>query len=149
MHTGGLDEAARQLRLAAADLGSTAQDDALLRSGLGLLAIVTGDLAAARQHLGAGLRLATQMPDLLLAARVGVGVSQLALRRGDARGAAQILGAAHALRGVPDTFNRDVVRLNGELRDRLDKHTYLAAYEHGHRLSQEDALAVIQAHLRS
>lgn len=144
---GDPDEAARQLDSAAAALGSAGQEDALLRCGQGFLAIVTNDLVSARRHLATGLRLAAEMPDPPLVARVGVGVAQLVLRRGDAVAAAELLGAAHALRSVPDVFNRDVARLTSVLREGLGEDAYLGAYGHGQRLTHEKALALIHARL--
>lgn len=77
-------EAARQFELAAAD--REAFDDAVFRAlyrfGVGTLAVQTGDFAAAERDLGEALTLVATMPELPMAAPVGLGVARLRLRRG-------------------------------------------------------------------
>lgn len=157
-HDDDLDRAARQLEEAARDLGleahgagSTrpaayaASGDPMFEVAVGQFAVAAGDLVAARAHLREALALATGMPDLPLAAKVGVAVAQLCLRRGAARTAAETLGAAHTLRGVADVHDPDVVRLTRRLRDELGDRAYRAAYDRGRDLGPAGALAVLEA----
>lgn len=117
----------------------------LLLTGLGHLAVAAGDLAAARRHLDKGLALAGDAPDMPLVAVVGVGMARLTLGHGAASLAAQVLGATHALRGAPDAFNPDVLRLVEDLRGALGEREYEAAYAAGRSLDRASALALINA----
>jgi predicted ATPase/DNA-binding SARP family transcriptional activator len=142
-----LEEATRQFEAAARHRGTF--DDpsfrVLFHSGSGYLAVATGELEAARQHLAEAVVLATDMLDMPMVAMVAVGMAQLRLRHGAAAAAAELLGAAHALRGSPDTFNPDIARLTRELHNELGEPAYQAAYDHGRRLDRADALAHISA----
>ena len=149
---GDLEEAARQYEAAGEGLERTPFSDAvfavLLVIGLGFLAVATDDLSAAHRHLGKAFAMAAEAPDLPLVATVGVAVAGLALRHGDARRAAEVLGAAHALRGAADAFNPDVVRLVDDLRGELGERHHETAYAAGQALDRAEALALIDAQLR-
>lgn len=144
-----LEEADRQLGKAWDAFRHGVLDDAGFRAlfalGSGNLAVARSELDASVPQLAEALRLAVEMPDMPLAAMVGVGIAQLRLEQGDASGAARVLGASHALRGVPDAFNPDVVRVTRGLRAALGEHAYEFAYSHGRGLERTDALAVLQA----
>jgi predicted ATPase/DNA-binding SARP family transcriptional activator len=146
---GDLTEAARWYAEAAGDLDRAAFPDPALRAMLdaarGQAAVAGGDLAAARRHLGDALTVATDAPDMPMVAIVAVGVAHLCLRRGAASRAAEVLGAAHALRGNPDGFNPDVVRLAARLHDELGERGYRAEYDRGRDLDRSAALALIRA----
>lgn len=146
-HRGELAEATTQIDLAAGHLGDGGFNDALLRLGQGRLAVAGDDLHTAGLHLREALTLASSMPDMPMVAEVAVGVAELTLRRGAAKDAACVLGAAHALRGAPATSNLDVRRLSHELRTTLDPDAYQAAYDRGRRLGRDDALAAIAGRL--
>jgi predicted ATPase/DNA-binding SARP family transcriptional activator len=145
-----LDEATRQLDLATAR--RDAPDDpgfrVLLSAERGFLAVATGDLEAARRSLLEALALADGMRDTPMVATVGVGVAHLQLRCDAPTAAAELLGAAHALRGSADALHPDVARLAGELPRRLGESGYRVAYDRGRTLSQADALGAIDGHLR-
>jgi predicted ATPase/DNA-binding SARP family transcriptional activator len=149
---GKLQEAAQHYAVARDDLDRVPFYDslfgAMLLSGMGHLAAAMDDLAAAHQHLGKALALAAEAPDMPLVAVVGVGVARLRLEHGAARGAAQVLGAAHALRGAPDAFNPDVVRLVEDLRSELGERDYEAALAAGRGLDRAAALALIDAQVQ-
>jgi hypothetical protein len=83
-----------------------------------------------------------------MAAVVGVGIARLRLRDGATHAAAEVLGAAHALRGAPDAFNPDVVRLVQDLRGALGERAYRAAYARGGGLDRTAALALLEAQVR-
>ncbi|MBC6461173.1 BTAD domain-containing putative transcriptional regulator [Actinomadura sp. HBU206391] len=150
-YAGDLEDAARQYD-AAAELGRAPSllphARAMLGAGQGKLAAATGDLEAARRHLTQAFGLAVEPPDMPIAALVGVGAARLTLCHGAAGTAAEVLGAAHALRGAPDTFAPDVAGLLRELRERLGEHAHEAAYARGLGMGRDDALALIKAQLR-
>ncbi|MFF0312663.1 ATP-binding protein [Streptosporangium sp. NPDC004379] len=146
-HSGEPAEAAAQIDLAAERLGDGCFNDALLRLGRGRLALSTGDLHVARAHLREAFTLASSMPDMPMVAQIAVGVAELALRSGAAGDAASVLGAAHALRGVPDVGDPDVRRVSRELRAALGPEAYRAAYDRGRGLGRDDALAVVSDRL--
>jgi predicted ATPase/DNA-binding SARP family transcriptional activator len=146
---GDLAEAGRQLAAAAEDLARAPFPDpavrALLDTARGHATVAGGDLAAARRHLAAALAVATAGPDMPMAAIVAVGIADLCLRQGRPPLAAEVLGAAHALRGNPDAFNPDVVRLAARLTGELGDQRYQDGYERGRELDRPAALALIQA----
>jgi ATP/maltotriose-dependent transcriptional regulator MalT len=150
---GDREEAARQYEAARGDLDGMPFSDsvsaAMLLTEMGLLAVASGDLASAHRHLEKAFALATEAPEALLVAMVGVGVARLTLRRGGARKAGEVLGAAHVLRGAPDAFNPDVARLIGDLRDELGERDHDSVYAAGRALDRADALALIEAQLRA
>jgi predicted ATPase/DNA-binding SARP family transcriptional activator len=137
---GDLGEAARQLRLAGE------RDDtpyrAMYTAVAGQLAVATGDLGTASRRLAEALDLAAAMPDPPMAARVGVGVADLLARRGAPERAAEVLGAAAAVRGGPDTRHPDVARLMCDL---LTSPDCQAAYKRGRDLDQAAALFALRA----
>jgi tetratricopeptide (TPR) repeat protein len=149
---GDLRDAARQYDAAADDLSRVPFNAPLFRamlgSAMGHLAVARGELGAAQRCLAEAVALAVEAPDMPLVAIVGVGVARLCLRRRAVHAAAQVLGAAHALRGVPDAFNPDVVRLVQELRRELGERAYHAAYAHGRGLDRTDAVALIEVQVR-
>jgi len=149
---GDLDEAARAFDAARGDLDLVPFPEsvfgAMLETGMGHLAIAADDLEAAGRHLETGLALALEAPDMPLVALVSVGVARLALRRGSPDEAAEVLGAAHALRGAPDAFNPDVTRLAEDLRCTLGERAYEAAYAAGRGLDRAGALARVEAQVR-
>jgi hypothetical protein len=120
----------------------------MLGSATGHLAVATGDLPNAQRYLEEALVLAVEMPDMPVAAIVGVGVARLCRYHGAAHEAAEVLGAAHALRGAPDRFNPDVAELAAELRRRLGERAYQAAYDRGSGSSRTGALALISDQVR-
>ncbi len=83
-----------------------------------------------------------------LLAVAGVAVARLRLAQGAGRDAAQVLGAAHALRGAPDAFNPDVVALAADLSGELGERAHQAAYDRGRGLKRASALALIETQAR-
>ncbi|WP_219520044.1 ATP-binding protein, partial [Nonomuraea ceibae] len=136
---GDLGEAGRQLRLAGEE-GDTPYRT-LYAAGAGRLAVAAGELEAAARWLGEALALAAAMPDPPMVAQVGVGLTDLLLRRGEPVRAAETLGAAEAVRGGPDARHPDVVRLTRAL---LVTSGRRAAYERGRRLDRAAALAALR-----
>ncbi|GLZ05972.1 SARP family transcriptional regulator [Actinomadura sp. NBRC 104412] len=126
-HRGELDEAAHHLSLAnPTDVPS----QVLFLSSQGHLDVARGDLDAAEDHLTQALSLAATMPDMPMVAVLTVGLAHLLHRQGAATPAAELLGAAHALRGGPDTRHPDVRSLTDALRGTLGP-GFEAAYDKG------------------
>lgn len=144
---GDLAEATRQLDLVVAERRADADRDPLLRTGRGKLAVARGELAAAEHDLRAALDLAVGMPDMPMVAAVAVGVAQLAARRRGPATAAEVLGAAHALRGAADASDPDVGALADDLRRAVGEPAYRIAYDRGHDADRAGALALIDAQL--
>lgn len=100
------------------------QIEAIVRTGRGLLACVRGDLAGARTELATALDVAVGVKDMPVVAIVGVGAATLAAA-GPAPGppaaarAAELLGAADAVRGVGGVALPDAALLAGRLRREL------------------------------
>ncbi|MFC5754291.1 BTAD domain-containing putative transcriptional regulator [Actinomadura rugatobispora] len=129
-YRGDLDEAARHLTLAAPEANDP-PSRALYLTSQGNLATAKGDLPAAESHLREALSLATTMPDMPMVAVIAVGQAQLLLAQDQLHQAAELLGAAHALRGGPDPRHPDVQALSEALRTRLGTPAYEAAYTKG------------------
>ena len=142
-HEGDLEEAARHLALAAPEAADDPPTRALYLTSLGLLDTARGDLPAAGQHLREALALATTMPDMPMVASVAVGLARTLHAQGDNGRAAELLGAAHALRGGPDTRHPDVHALARALEGRMGATAYEAAYTDGR--THPDPYALVTA----
>lgn len=138
-------KAARQLALAAEASADEAGLPTLLRLETGNLAVEAGNPADAVGNLREAVDLAFAMPDMLLVAAVAVGIGRYRLREGDPGTAAEVLGAAHALRGAADEAHPDVVGLRHELDLELGEKERRARYERARALSRDEALALIRA----
>lgn len=119
-----------------------------LSSSRAHLDLVVGDVDSARRQLDRALRDALRIRDMPLVAMVAVAVARLLDHQGDARGAAEVLGAAEMLRGAPDVLNPDIGELSERLRATLGERAHAEAVEHGRRLWHEDALELISHHAR-
>jgi tetratricopeptide (TPR) repeat protein len=104
-----------------------------------------GDLDSAETVLAGAMEDAVLTTDMPLVAAVGVVAADLAARRGRAADAAEMLGAAAALRGAEDATNPDVADLLGRLTEALGEEALAAARARGRALSREDALARLDA----
>ncbi|NVI88447.1 BTAD domain-containing putative transcriptional regulator [Actinomadura sp. BRA 177] len=148
-HDGDEDEAREHYAAAGRELDrvpSYPQFRSLLEAARGQLAIGRDDPAAAR-HLRKALTLAADSPDLPIAAVAGYGIARLRATAAPPK-AAEALGAASVLRGAPDAFNPDVVRLTRRLRKDLGERAYRDAYDRGRRLDVHGALALLHDQLR-
>jgi hypothetical protein len=85
----------------------------------------------AKDALDRSLSAAITMPDMPMIATIAVGMAQLLHRQGNPHQAAELLGAAHALRDGPDTRHPDVQNLIQALRTALGAPAYQDAYEKG------------------
>ncbi|MEU4293190.1 BTAD domain-containing putative transcriptional regulator [Kribbella sp. NPDC026596] len=146
---GDFEEASRQLALAA-DCRGMLDDPSyqvLFHAGAGFLAVAIDDVETARTQLSQAFVLATQMLDMPMVAVVGVAAAQLQMRCGRPAAAAELLGAAHALRGSSDALNPDVADLTNELDRTLGPATFQTAYDRGRRLDRLGAIREIEAWL--
>ncbi|MDL4817164.1 BTAD domain-containing putative transcriptional regulator [Actinomadura opuntiae] len=146
---GDADQARNHYAAAARHLGripSYPQFGALLETAMAHLAISAGDLGAARGRLRTALALALDAPDLPIAAVVGIAVARLGVASAPET-AAETLGAASVLRGVPDAFNPDVVQASRQLRRALGERVYRDAYTKGAALKVTDALTLLDGQL--
>jgi predicted ATPase/DNA-binding SARP family transcriptional activator len=128
---GNLDEARTAARVAAREMDNPTfapQFRATTRSTLGSIEAQAGDLAAAREHHAAALRMAVETRDQPVIAQVLVGVADLALREGDPERAAFLLGAADAVRGSRDLAVPDTDRIIVETRAALGDAGFTEAY---------------------
>lgn len=74
-------------------------------------------------------------------ANVGVVVAELAVELGQPGPAAEILGAADALRGGPDPTAVQIIALQARLEAELGGPSYTEAYNRGRALSRTAAVA--------
>ncbi|MEU8801201.1 BTAD domain-containing putative transcriptional regulator [Spirillospora sp. NPDC048819] len=149
-HTGSVDEALEHYAAAERELDrvpSYPQYRSLLETARGQMAIDRGDPDAARRHLRRALTLATDGPDMPIAAVTGYAVARLRAG-GDPEAAAEVLGAASVLRGAPDAHNPDVILVTRLLRRALGEHAHRAAHARGGRLDVAGALALLDDQLR-
>ncbi|SUA75834.1 Regulatory protein AfsR [Nocardia otitidiscaviarum] len=139
-YDGDLDAARRQLDLAEPHCAAP-PERALYATATGFLDAALGDLDTAERHLSQARDLAAAMPDPPMLALVAVGSAELRWRRGDPRGAAQLLGIADAIRGGPNSGNPDIARLRLRLGEH--GHEYEADYARGRTLDRARALAAL------
>lgn len=113
---------------------------ALILTSLGHLAVSRGERAEAAAALEEALGSALSAKDMPVVARVGVGVADLWLSRGDRTRAATVLGAAERLRGLADRATPDTLRLTAAL---TGEPALARAYAQGRTLDRADALALL------
>jgi tetratricopeptide (TPR) repeat protein len=97
----------------------------------------TGALDDAELRLAAGHAAAVATTDMPIVASVAVAAAAVAAARGRPDEAAELLGAAAAIRGADDATSPEVRRLRDDARS--------AAYARGRALSRQDALARLDA----
>jgi multidrug resistance efflux pump len=128
-------------------------------AGLGQIAAVTctargyldaaeDNLAAARSWLNRGLAAALPTGDAPVIAEVLTGMADVAVRSGDAAGAATMLGAADGVRGTADRSDEDGAWVTAAARAALGQDGYDAAFGRGLAVTGEtveDALGTFLA----
>ncbi|MEU8659154.1 AfsR/SARP family transcriptional regulator, partial [Actinoplanes philippinensis] len=124
-------EAYRQVDAGAALLGEEARWPNIRASIHDLLGYLAVDAAGSRTQRVAAFRAAVEAGHPTLIARVLVGVADLALRDGDDVQAARLLGAAVAVRGLPDRSHPDAARIEKTARRRLGESGFAEAAEQG------------------
>ncbi|TDC80437.1 BTAD domain-containing putative transcriptional regulator [Streptomyces hainanensis] len=120
------------------------QLSSLLRAGLAMVVLSEGDAGAAGALLGPALEEVNDVWDMPVLSKVGVALAELCERRGEPALAAEALGAAERLRGMPDLSGRDAGVLAARLRDTLAA-DYAAAFERGARLDRAAAVDLLRA----
>ncbi|HYJ68514.1 MAG TPA: BTAD domain-containing putative transcriptional regulator [Nocardioidaceae bacterium] len=150
-YAGDLDEAAHCYEAAREALTQRSlgirQLDALLLTGSSYVRVDRGDLAHAERDLVEAMDAAeSDAKDMPVIASVGVGVAYLSLARDGAQPAAELLGAADAVRGIEAVGDPDVQRLATRLRGELGD-GFAAARTRGSTLGRKDAIARLRAAL--
>ncbi|MDN3352936.1 BTAD domain-containing putative transcriptional regulator [Actinomadura sp. DC4] len=148
---GDLDEARSYLdkaltiiepRKARADFGTSAS---MVYSKQGCLAEQLGDLDGAEEWhhkaLGALDRMITMPIDRLVGTLVH-GFAALAAARGEHERAAELLGGAHTLQGVPDSWSLEIDRTTASALSALGRTAFDEAYERGRGMTRAEALAL-------
>ncbi|MFI0454422.1 AfsR/SARP family transcriptional regulator [Actinomadura sp. 6N118] len=138
-------ERARELVEPRADRADVRSVCARTFSHLGRLAEQEGDLeTAARFHTRALSDIAESVlvgsPTL---AEIVEGVAALDAARGDHERAAELLGAAHSLRGYKDRWSIDATRVTSAAIGALGENAFAEAYDRGRAIPREDVLAVV------
>jgi tetratricopeptide (TPR) repeat protein len=116
---------------------------------LGLVEVADGDLAAARDCHDQALRAALATRDRPVIARVTVLGAAVALASGDPGRAAELLGVAETLRGLPDQADLDLRRVAGAARAALGGPGFDRAYRRGAARPREEVLAALAAQVSS
>ncbi|RZQ64985.1 BTAD domain-containing putative transcriptional regulator [Amycolatopsis suaedae] len=142
---GDAAEARRQVGVAEELLGAEAQEHYVRALTQNLLGYLTEDLAGAREHRVAALRSVTEAGHALGIAQVLVGIADLALRHGEYEQAARLLGASAVVRGLPDSSQPDVARIERAVRDHLGEPRFAVATGEGARTDWQELAAATLA----
>jgi predicted ATPase/DNA-binding SARP family transcriptional activator len=121
------------------------QFEALIATGLALVASSRGDVALARSHLSTAMDSAISSVDAPIIGGVLVGHADVALREGDARRAATLLGAAAGVRGAPDRSLYDLPRVEADARRSLGDEDFAEAYSRGLVQTSTEAVRALVA----
>jgi predicted ATPase/DNA-binding SARP family transcriptional activator len=128
---GNRAQARRQLDRGMALLGEVAALPHLRSLVHGLNGYLTDDPAEARAQRLAAWRAASQVGAPVIGARILVGVADTAARAGDYQSAARLLGAAGAVRGMPDRSDPDEARIERETRRHLGEQRFAEVTQQG------------------
>jgi predicted ATPase/DNA-binding SARP family transcriptional activator len=109
--------------------------------------LASGDTAAAASGVASAFEAALGTEDMPIVAAIGVVIADVALGVGLDVTAAEVLGAATALRGTPDPTGPDIARLCAVLRDRLGDAGLTEAMARTEALDRESAIERLQAAL--
>jgi predicted ATPase/DNA-binding SARP family transcriptional activator len=128
----------------AAFLRSDSELHCLLATALGCLATATGDVETADRHHRRAVELASSSGDAMMIARALVGLADLAMARGQAELAGELLGASEAARGRPDRSLIDADRVAAAARATLGDAEFDEAHARGrHRAPDARQLATV------
>jgi predicted ATPase/DNA-binding SARP family transcriptional activator/tetratricopeptide (TPR) repeat protein len=148
---GELDEARAQLdraialiepRKARADFGTSA---ALAYSKRGCVAEQLGDLDGAAEWHEKALRALDRIIAMPIDRLIGTlvhGFAALAAARGEHLRAAELLGGAHRLQGVPDAWSLEIDRATASAVAALGQAAFDEAYERGRGMTRDQTLAL-------
>ena len=107
------------------------------------LAVARGRFDEAAPMITEAIGYAMKAADMPVVARVALATVDLDATTGDPALAAEVLGAADALRGTRDLASLDAERLSRLLREALGETGFAAAYAKGHGRDRQGALALI------
>jgi len=124
------------------------QVHAVALAARGHIDVVTGDLGAARDRHDQALRVALTTRDRPVVARVVVLAAAIALAEGDPARAAELLGKAEVLRGMPDQADLDLRRVAAAARAALGDQGFTLATGRGAARPREQVLAALAAAVR-
>ncbi|MBT0771186.1 hypothetical protein KIH74_19755 [Kineosporia sp. J2-2] len=99
-----------------------------------------GEMPSALKHLGEAVSDAVRSRDMPVVSRVMVNVVQYLLATGQAGTAAQMLGAAAAVRGHSGLADPDFARITRKLHEVLEPARFTAAFEKGEQMERPVAL---------
>jgi tetratricopeptide (TPR) repeat protein len=125
------------------------QVHAIALVGLGFVEVAAGDLAAARSCHDQALRAALATRDRPVIARVTVLGAAVAQAGGDPGRAAELLGVAETLRGMPDQADLDLRRITWAARAALGDPAFDRAHRRGAAQPREEVLAALAAEVSS
>ncbi|WP_019631259.1 AfsR/SARP family transcriptional regulator [Actinomadura atramentaria] len=143
LRLGRPDEARARLARAeelAGELPGPPQFRALVQTTRGHLDLASGAADAARRRFDDAIRAAASSLDHPVIAHVLGGQAALALHDGDPERAADLLGAAEALRGAPDLALADVTAVETAVRAALGPDAFAAARARGATRTLADVL---------
>ncbi|MFB7722499.1 BTAD domain-containing putative transcriptional regulator [Nocardia sp. NPDC056100] len=143
--SGDAEQVYRQLDVATAILGESA-DRGIVRSIIqDLLGYLAEDLDVARTHRTAAYEAALEAGHAPQIAQAVLGIADLSLREQDYERAARLLAASSAVRGLPDRSQPDVARIEAETRNRLGDNKFTEAMEQGARADWRELVTVTLA----
>ena len=116
---------------------------------LGQIEVVAGNLQQARDRHDQALRVALGTHDRPVVARVVALAAAIALAEGDAGRAAELLGTAEVLRGMPDEADLDLRRVAAAARAALGDRGFALASGRGAGRPREEVLAELAAGVSS
>jgi predicted ATPase/DNA-binding SARP family transcriptional activator len=150
---GRLDEARKLLDEAIADYRRggfpVEQVHAVALAALGHIEVAAGRLQDARDRYGQALEVALATRDRPVIARVLGLAAAIDLAGGDARQAAELLGTAEVLRGMPDEADVDLRRVRQAARAALGDRGFDLAFGRGAARPREEVLAALAAEVSS
>ncbi|TQM79904.1 putative ATPase [Saccharothrix saharensis] len=141
--SGDGEEALRQFGLAKAFLGAEADRPSIRAMEHDLLGYLADDLDASRTHRAAACAAAAEAGYAPLIAQVLVGVADLALRLDRHEGAARLLAASAAVRGLPDRSYPDVDRIEEAARARLGDARFAEVTAEGARVDWSELVGAV------
>jgi predicted ATPase/DNA-binding SARP family transcriptional activator len=119
------------------------QVHAVALAALGQVEVAAGNLEAARDRYRRALSVALRTRDRPVIARVVGLAAAIALADGDPGQAAELLGTAEVLRGMPDEADVDLRRVGGAARAALGDRAFALAVERGAARPREEVLAAL------
>jgi tetratricopeptide (TPR) repeat protein len=125
------------------------QVHAVALTARGHIDVLSGDLQAARDRHDQALRVALSTRDRPVVARVVALAAAIALAEGDPGRAAELLGTAEVLRGMPDEADLDLRRVAAAARAALGDRGFALASGRGAARPREEVLAALAAEVSS